>query len=214
MLNVMRRHAKYFYVLFVIVILTFMFWGVGTIDNSTVQPLAEVGREKIATEEYWRAFDRVSNLYREIYKDKFDEEMQKKLKQKVLESLIEERILIAAAQDAGIAVSDRELEDAITHDPTFTRDGAFNREIYLRTLELNRLTPTQYEAAKRQEIMLEKMRNLIASSVELTPAESAKAGEGEMAEQALEEKKRAALLSYVNGLKKKLSIKVNMELIS
>ena len=83
MLKAMRKHAKYFYVLFFIVILSFIFWGVGTVDNTGgVEVVAEVGKYKITTDEYWKTYDRVYRFYREIYKDKFDEEMEKKLKLK------------------------------------------------------------------------------------------------------------------------------------
>lgn len=215
MLKAMRKHAKYFYVLFVVVILSFIFWGVGTVDQPTSVPIAEVGEEKISLEEYWRAFERTADLYREIYKERFDEEMQKGLRLKVMDSLIEERVLLVAAEEAGITVSDRELQDAITTDPTFTRDGAFNKEIYLRTLELNRMTPRYFEAVKHKELMLKKMRRLVEESVDLIPSEL-KAVEGdETKRQALlEAKKQAALKSYVEGLKKQMDIKINLDLIT
>jgi peptidyl-prolyl cis-trans isomerase D len=44
MLKVMRQHAKYFYVLFFIVILSFLFWGIGTVDKTgRGGVIAEVG---------------------------------------------------------------------------------------------------------------------------------------------------------------------------
>ena len=48
--------------------------------------MAEVGKYKITTDEYWKTYDKIYRFYREIYKDKFDEETEKKmkLKEKVL----------------------------------------------------------------------------------------------------------------------------------
>ena len=55
MLKAMRKHARYFYVLFFIVILTFIFWGVGTVDKTGGKEiLAEVGKYRITTEDYIR----------------------------------------------------------------------------------------------------------------------------------------------------------------
>jgi|Deesub1362A_J573_1020465.scaffolds.fasta_scaffold00045_155 peptidyl-prolyl cis-trans isomerase D len=214
MLKLMRKHAKYFYVLFVVVILSFIFWGVGRIDENNAVPLAEVGEWKITLEEYWRTYDRIADLYREIYKEKFDEE-KLNLKDKVLNLLIEERVLLIAAAEAGITVSDEELEDAITHDPAFTRDGVFSKEIYLRTLELNRLTPRYYEEAKRRELMLKKIKNLVYASVDLSPSELKSIKDDETARETfLEAKREAALRSFVEGLKKQVRIKVNKDLIS
>ena len=75
MLKMMRHHAKYFYVLFFIIILSFLFWGVGTVDKTSSGGIvAEVGKQKITQEEYYRAYDNAFKFYRDLYKEKFDEE--------------------------------------------------------------------------------------------------------------------------------------------
>lgn len=219
MLKLMRKRAKFFYVLFVLVILSFIFWGVGTVDKQTSVPLAEVGEETVELEDYWRAYDRMADLYREVYKEKFDSEMQEQLQRKVLDSLIEERILIIAAMESGITVSEKEVEDAIMNDNAFIRDGAFSKEIYLRVLQLNRMTPLYYEAAKRRELMLEKMKRLVEESVDLTSLDlKGISGDDKQVEfmkrNLLEAKRQAALSSFVDGLKKRIVIKVNKDLIS
>src|SRR3972149_3086988 len=170
MLKAMRKHAKFFYVLFFIVILSFIFWGVGTVDKSTAVPVAEVGKDKITLEEYWAAYDRAREFYRNITKGSFTEEMEKQLnlKQKVLDSLIDEMVLMAEAKKIGIQVSDEELEEAIINDPAFARDGKFNKDVYLRTLQLNRMTPEYFEFMKRKELTLSKMHRLIGESIDLT----------------------------------------------
>jgi peptidyl-prolyl cis-trans isomerase D len=219
MLKVLRKHARYFYVLFILVILSFIFWGVGTVDQSTKTAVVTIGEEQITLEEFWRAFDRTADIYRELYKAEFDDAMQEELKQSVLKSLIQERVLFIAAVEAGITVSDDELQEAIINDPTFTRDGAFNSEIYLRTLELNRLTPQYFEAAKRRELVINKMRRLIEDSVDLTPAEMQSiSGSSEnqeaLLETMLQNKRQAAFMSYVNGLIKQMPLTVDTQLIS
>lgn len=219
MLKLMRKHAKFFYVLFVLVILSFIFWGVGTVDKQTTVPLAEVGEETVGLEDYWRAYDRMAGLYREVYKDKFDSELQEQLRQKVLDSLIDEKVLLIAASESGITVSEKEIEDAIMNDESFIRDGTFSKEIYLRVLELNRMTPLYYEAAKRRELMLEKMRRLIEESVDLTVLDlkgiSGDEKQVESIKQSLlEAKRQAAVTSFVEGLKRRVVITVNRDLIS
>lgn len=212
MLKAMRKHARFFYVLFFIVILSFIFWGVGTIDNSTNVAVAEVEKEKISLEEYWQAYDRVRDFYRETMKEGFTDEVEKRLnlKQKVLDSLINERVLLIAAKKAGISVSEKELEEAIINDPTFMRDGRFNRDVYLRTLQLNRMTPRLYESLRKRELLLSKMRRLITVSVDLPQIDV----KDEALRQAmLAEMREAAIKSYVEGLKKGMKIKVNQQLL-
>jgi hypothetical protein len=225
MLKAMRKHARYFYVLFFIVILTFIFWGVGTVDHTgKVEILAEVGKYKITAEEYWKTYDRIYRFYREIYKDKFDEEMEKKmnLKENVLNSMINERVLLTAAQKAGITVGDEELQDAIAHEPAFMKNGAFDKEIYLNRLRLNRITPEEFERSQRHELILSKMRRLIELSVDVPDNADVQPSQGSSNEQTskmihqakLNDLREKALNSYIEGLKKEIKIKVNKQLIS
>lgn len=221
MLHFMRKHAKFFYVFFFLIIISFIGFYAGPLDKSTTIPLAEVGKERITLEDYYRTYDRAKNLYRDIYKEKFDEEMEKKLrlKEKVLDTLIEEKVLLLAAKEIGIIVKDEELEEAITHEQAFTRNGIFDREIYLRTLELNRITPEMFENAKRQELTLAKIRKIIGESVDLTESEIKQIPGDEQTKKAFKQallldKRDKAVKSYVEGLKKQMKIKINTQLLS
>lgn len=221
MLKTMRKHARYFYFLFFLIILTFIFWGVGTVDKPTDVMVAEVDKEKISVEEYWRAYERVRSAYRDQYKEQFNEEMEKKLnlKENVLNTLLEEKVLLVSAKEMGINVSDKELQEAIINDPNFMRDGVFRRDIYFRTLELNRLTPEAYENSLRQQLTILKMKRLIGSVVEVDTIDLKNIG---VDDKALADIERAllslqqdiVLKSYVEGIKPKMKIKTNMELIS
>jgi len=224
MLKVMRKHAKYFYVLFFIVILSFLFWGIGTVDkNDGGEILAEVGKYKITTQEYWKNYENIYRFYREIYREKFDEDMEKKMKlrEKVLDSMIDEKVLLTAAKQAGISVSNDELHEAITHEPAFMRDGIFDNNIYLNRLRLNRITVEEYERAKQQELVLMKMKLLIELSVDVpdisTELKQLPSDENAMkmlSDTLLNQRKEMAVRSYIEGSKKKIKIKINTKLIS
>ncbi len=221
MLKSMRKHARFFYVLFIIVILSFIFWGVGTVDKSSAPSVAEIGKEKITGEEFWRAYDQMRATLRETYKDQFNEEMEKKLKLKevVLSSLIAEKVLAVAASDMGVTVSDEELQDVITHEPSFMRDGVFNRNTYFRVLQIERQTPEMFESSLRQQLISTKMRQLIWSSAVVNPLDLRNISGDE---KAINEKMQAilmnnrneALASYVNGIRQRMNVKINMDLIS
>jgi peptidyl-prolyl cis-trans isomerase D len=216
MLKAMRKHAKFFYVFFFMIILSFIFWGVGTVDKNTAVPIAEVGKEKIMLEEYGASYDRAREFYRNISKGTFTEEMEKQLnlKQKVLDSLIDEMVLMAEAKKAGIRVSDEELEEAIINDPAFTRDGKFNKDVYLRMVQINRMTPEYFEFMKRKELTLSKMHRLIGESVDLTDERMKDPAMASVRQALLSRMRELAVKSYVEGLKKQMKIKVNQQLIS
>lgn len=224
MLKIMRKRAKYFYVLFFIVILSFIFWGIGTVDKTGGRDIvAEVGKYKITTEEYWKTYENIYRFYREIYRDKFDEEMEKKMKlrEKVLDSMIDEQVLLIAAKEAGINVTNDELQEAITHEPAFMRDGVFDKNVYMNRLRLNRITVAEYEKSKIKELTLLKMKRLIELSVDvsdITPEmQQLPADERAMnmlRETILNQKREMAVKSYIEGFKRKIKIKTHPELIS
>lgn len=224
MLKAMRKHARYFYVLFFIVILSFIFWGVGTVDKTgRTEIVAEIGNYKITTDEYWKTYDRIYRFYRELYKDKFDEETEKKLnlKENVLDSMINERVLLIAAKEMGIGVSDDELQESVAKEPAFMKNGSFDKDLYLSRLRLNRITPEAFENAKRQELTLSKMNRLIELSVDATdidaqlPQTSGDEQAQNMIRQAMfSDKKEKAVKSYIEGLKKEIKIKINKQLIA
>ena len=221
MLKTMRKHARYFYFLFFLVILTFIFWGVGTVDKPTDVMVAEIDKEKISVEEYWRAYERVRDAYREQYKEQFNEEMEKKLnlKENVLNTLVEEKVLLITAKEMGISITDKELQDVIMTDPNFMRDGVFRKDIYFRTLELNRLTPEAYENSVRQQLTMFKMKRIIGSVVDMGAIDLKNIA---VDDKALADIRKAlislqqdmAVKSFVEGVKPKMKVKINMELIS
>lgn len=221
MLKAMREHAKFFYFLFVLIILSFIFWGVGPLDKPTAVSVAEIGSKKISVEEYWRAYENVRQAYREIYQGQLDEEIEKKLnlRETVLNNLIEEKVLLISAPELGIKVADKELQEAIMNDQRFIRDGVFREDVYFRTLELNRLTPEMFEDSMRQQLILLKMRRLITSVVDVSPLDikDAAGDEEKIAEirqAVLVSKGNAAIQSYIESAKQKIKITINMELIS
>lgn len=219
MLQGMRKHARYFYVLFIVVILSFIFWGVGPLDKQTDIFVAEIGKEKITMEEYWRSYENARSMYRQVFRDQFNEEFEKKmnLKEAVLTTLIDERVMAATAADMGITVSDIEVQDAILNNPQFKRDGAFKKEVYFRTLELSRMSPEQYERSLRQQMAISKLKSIIWASVDGLPSEALNTMDPQKAQElnrALAAKRELALKSFIEAAKTAVPIKVNKERIS
>jgi hypothetical protein len=221
MLKVMRHHAKYFYVLFFIVILSFIFWGVGTDDNmSTAQTVAVVGKYKISARDYSRVYENMNKFYRDLYKEKFDEAMQKKLniKEKAIDTLVSQTLLLIAAEENGIKVSDSELREAITNEPAFMKDGVFNNAVYENVLRFSSLTPTAYESNKREELMTRKMAKLIETAA-ITPdagLESVSADEQTkkmISDAMMSDAKDKMIRAYVEGMKKKVKVTINTQLL-
>lgn len=221
MLKFMRKHAKFFYIFFFLVIISFIFFYVGPVDKSSDVPVAEIEDTRINIDEYWRAYDRARDFYRESYKEQFNEEMEKKLnlKEKVLDNLIDEKVLLLTARDMKITVTDDDVREAITSDPSFMRNNSFSSDVYFRMLQINRITPDYFEKMKKQELTLIKLERLISESTDTTgfnlPQLTGNEQTLDAIKQAmLQDKKKRVVKSFVEGMKKNMKIKVNSKLIA
>ncbi|MBI5196620.1 MAG: SurA N-terminal domain-containing protein [Nitrospirae bacterium] len=222
MLEIMRSH-KFFSVFLLsvitgVIIVTFVFWGIGTQNQQVNSVLAEVEKEKITQEEYWRVFDNAERYYRE--QNKTEEEMKKlNLKDKVLNDLIDSKVLMIAANNMKIKVTEDELQQEIMNNPSFQKNGVFDKNVYLRTLELNRTTPAAYESSMMKELTLKKMQMLIGETAELSQDEikvlEALQGEKtQLANAFLSIKRELLTKAYVEGLKRQMNIKINKDMIN
>ncbi len=134
--------------------------------------------------------------------------------------LVDNRVLLIAAKEGGITVTDDELNEAIKNEQAFMKDGAFDSVVYQNRLRLMRLTPEAYEAAKRQDLILTKMRRLIELSTAIPSDELAKiSGPDEETTKALQDAmiqnaRATALRAYVEGVKKGLKIKLYADRIA
>jgi peptidyl-prolyl cis-trans isomerase D len=203
----------------VIIIATFLFWGIGPKDNPKEAVVAQINNEKIYIEEFWRAYE---NEYKRISeKGAQKEDIEKlNLKDRVLNSLVERVVLLIAAKDGKISVTENELQDAIKNLEYFQRNGVFDREVYINKLRLNRMTPQSFENMLREDLIISKMTRLIGETTELSPEEKniidslSGGNQGQLLEVFRSNKANLAVKAYVEGLKKQLAVKINRDLIS
>jgi Ca2+-binding EF-hand superfamily protein len=203
----------------IMIIISFVFWGIGPKDKQQEAVVAQINNDKIYVQEFWRAYD---NEYKRITeKGAKKEDIEKlNLKDRVLDSLVDRAVLLIAAKDGGISVSENELQDAIKHLDYFQNNGVFDREIYMRRLSLNHMTPQSFENMLREDLITNKMTRLIGETTELSADEkniiSSLSGgnQGQLVEVFRANKINLAVKAYVDALKKQLDIKTNRDLIS
>lgn len=220
MLISLRKRASYFYVLFVIIIVSFVFWVPGGIDDGQGNVvLARVGDMEISLMEFWTRYDNAERSVRDQKGKSLEDAEREQLKIDVLAGLMHEVALIQVAQIEGIVVTNKEVEEMIKAEPAFQREGRFDPEYFDYVLRQNRMDRKFYISARRAELLKNKVLSLADSVVELAPDEEAAiatVGEENLAmikAQLLTSKADAVRLSYSEGLKNSFPSTYNLELV-
>jgi len=175
-LKFIRRHADAAWVkfIFLAIVIVFIFWGMGgVVGGEKAQIVARVNNETIEPADFDRAFTGLQRFYRDVYKDNFKPELIKALdlKGRAVDQLIQVALLQQEANRIGLQVGETELRDSIRAVPAFQQDGVFSKDLYVRALRANNLTPGDFEDAERQELLVKKMQDLITAGIHVSDAE-------------------------------------------
>ncbi len=213
----MRSHK--FFTVFILGFITiaitivFIFWGIGPQQNTSEVIVATVNNNRLTLAEYERAYEIAYRRARDFYED-IKEIENLDLRKSVFNELLNNMVLLEAVKNAGITITENELQEVIFNEPAFYRDGVFDKEVYLRRLSLNRLTPRKFEAELKRDLLLDKMRRLIGETSELAGQEekilASISGEtAEIYEKFLISKRQMAISSYIHALKRRMKISIN-----
>jgi parvulin-like peptidyl-prolyl isomerase len=158
-------------VLFGAIILVFVLFGVsGRLGSGGIGAAAQVNDTLISIANMQTA----ENNLRQIYGEMFGNDASR-LRQEALRGLIDRELMSQAARKSGIIVADAEIRDTITKDvPVFQSNGQFQRDYYLRYLEMTRQSPRDFENSIRQQQEALRVRHLFDVASELTGLEAEK----------------------------------------
>jgi len=171
----MRKNVKSWVVklAFFVIILVFSFWGVGSMTAKKRNVVATVNGSAITAKDFSEAYDRLRQRYQRQYKDKFSPEMaaQLKLKQQALNSMIDRQLMLDYGHKFKLAISDEELQATIAKMAAFQNNGSFDQRRYQRLLSYNHLTPAEFETSLRDDLLLDKLRQLFGSGAKVASQE-------------------------------------------
>ncbi|QBY05203.1 peptidylprolyl isomerase [Thalassotalea sp. HSM 43] len=119
-----------------LVILTFVFAGVGTYNNSVDTSVAIVNGEKITQQQFETAYRnqraRMEQQYGEMFAQLANNDVyMQSLRTNVLEQLINEELMDQQVAELKIKVGDEQIKQAIRTMPEFQVDGQFNNDRYI-----------------------------------------------------------------------------------
>jgi peptidyl-prolyl cis-trans isomerase D len=155
------------------IVVVFIFWGVGTLKSPQFQEAANVNGMPILVTAYVRQFNELVKQYRERTPTELTEEQIKllRLKEMALNRLIEETLLLQAADRLRLTVSDAELREVIQGYAFFQKDGKFDDQRYKWLLARNRINPGDFEKDERHRLLINKVMDEVTSFAKVSDLE-------------------------------------------
>lgn len=154
-----------------IVLAVILFLLAGTGLNYTLTPnrfVAKVDGAEISM----RAVNNAFNAQLARFGDQqLPEPLLVQLRSAAVEEVINRTVLEQYLREQGFAASDEMVAKSIREEPAFQTDGKFDRDLYTRILATNQYTAAGFEAAQRQQMMVDQFQQNLAASAFVTPEE-------------------------------------------
>jgi peptidyl-prolyl cis-trans isomerase D len=167
----MRKQATDSVVLkvaFVAIVIVFMFWGIGTVGMDQKQVAALVNDRPISAADFDRAYTTLRQNSKEMQLDQLPDEM---LRSQVLDQLITAELLGQEARRLGLEVDEEELRESIASIPAFQVGGRFSKDAYVQVLAQNRLKPQDFETMQQEQLLRNKLQEVIQAGVQVSDDE-------------------------------------------
>jgi peptidyl-prolyl cis-trans isomerase D len=140
-------------------------WG----DGLGASVLATVGNAEISSTEFIGSYQRFLRSGQFPYDRQFLKTLQ--IDRQILNQLVSREVMLNEAKRLGIDATANELQQKIFALPYFQDNGNFAFNRYKGILEQNGMTVPQFEDGVREEIIQEKLKNLITDSVAVSDRE-------------------------------------------
>lgn len=176
MLRMMRENAGSWIIkiLLGIVVLVFIFLGIGPERTNNDTVAAMVNKKIISMDEYRYRYNNALQMYRSRLGDNFNNDILKmlRLEENTLEGLIDRELILQEADKLGIVVTDEEIQNEIKEIPLFQENGHFSQTNYMNYIRhYANNSPAFFESMQREELLVQKFRNLFDNTALVTDDE-------------------------------------------
>ncbi|SDB11883.1 peptidyl-prolyl cis-trans isomerase D [Desulfonatronum thiosulfatophilum] len=165
MLDAIRRNAQSWgvKVIFGIIILVFVFWGVGSFRSERGNVLAEINESPLLLEDFQRVYRQtVENLRRENPGINIDELERMDMRGQIFGQMVNAKLMEQEAARLNLSVSTQELRQAIYDLEVFhDQEQQFDPVAYRAVLRAYNLTPAQFEADFRRDLKIQRLQEFI-----------------------------------------------------
>jgi peptidyl-prolyl cis-trans isomerase D len=161
-------------VIFGVIILVFVLWGVGNMGGGPSGSLAQVNGESITAAEFTRVLERAFTAQMRMAPDSLsDEEDFNAFKHEILSEMIDNKMKIQEARRLGIIVTPNELKRYLYSMPQFHDDsGAFNESLYRMQLAAVGINAEQHLQWLEDDLLTRKLQMYVGMSSGISEAEA------------------------------------------
>lgn len=170
-----KSNSKYVLLVFGVIILVFIFWGVGPSDKGrgTKTSVAVVNGDPVSAHDYEGLYRRQVDYYRQVMGSAFSDDMAKKLdlKHAALNILIDKALAVGEAKSQGIRADDKEVQEVIAGMKAFQKENVFDKDVYFQVLKANRYKPADFEKAVAGDLVASKMEKRLFAELSVSDEE-------------------------------------------
>ena len=167
MFDFVQEKKRFVYIILVLMILPFAFFGVDSYRHSgNAESPATVNGVKVSAQELDNSLRQQQEQLRQRMGPGFDPAMfdTPEMKRAVLDNLIAQRLLIERARASGLTVTDEQVAQLIGSVEAFQEGGKFDKKRYETVLANNNLSPLIYEARVRDELIGQQLNEAYAQN--------------------------------------------------
>ncbi len=157
--------------IFGLIALAFVFWGVTGYRGGAGAFFAKVNGEEIPERDYRDAFRNRMNQARQLYPDSIPEAVEQTIRENTIRSVIERELLDQYAQDVGYGIGRDQLVQNIQQFPQFQVDGQFSPDIYRARLASVGMSDAYFESQMHRDLRIGQIQDSINRTAFTTPSE-------------------------------------------
>lgn len=152
-----------------LLIIPFAFWGINYyFDNGGSVNAASVNGAAVSLQQFQQAYQNLRRQWQDNVGSSVPAEQETALKQRAIDALVDRELLNQVNADAGLRISDDQLAAVIKNLGYFQGATGFDRDIYERTLMSAGLSPAEFEAQTRQDLLADQLQNGLAATAFIT----------------------------------------------
>ncbi|AVP98765.1 hypothetical protein C7S18_16905 [Ahniella affigens] len=171
-----KTGSKLAFLIMLPLLVIFAFFGinsyfVASVDNS----VAKVGKLEISETKYRTRLQQQRNQMQQMFGESYNARMTDtpEFKRNVLDRLIDEELMLAAAENAGMTVSATRLRDEIKKNvPAAFLGDKFDPEVYAQILSNASYTPQMFEELLVKGAITSQLEQRVFSDVSITDADA------------------------------------------